>query len=214
MPLLLGLKGVCHEMHTTEKTVCSIISAKSKSNSKILHPVFQGPSWVQIMKQNGGRKSRDTLPLRVDREHFLSFLAGYDWYSLLWFHRLTFIWQGKGQNNAFGLFILVKIVQKWKTFVRQEPKEKVFTYSKDLNEQYQISTSSFFIVQFHSNSKGGIRTQDHQKSKTACNLWATYFNMYSMIDKYFIINNRNIYNFFSLLCQNKLFWTVHFSLGN
>ena len=41
------------------------ISTKSKPNSKILQPVYQGPIiiWVRIRKK-GGLKSRDTLPLR------------------------------------------------------------------------------------------------------------------------------------------------------
>ena len=42
----------------------SNISSKSKQNSKILQPVYQGPRWVRLMKKTGGRKSRDTLPLR------------------------------------------------------------------------------------------------------------------------------------------------------
>ena len=28
-------------------------------------PVYQGPRWVQIREKTGGRKSRDTLPLKT-----------------------------------------------------------------------------------------------------------------------------------------------------
>ena len=50
---------LCCMMHTSELFKNSNISAKSK----ILHPVYQGPRWVRLMNKNGGRKSRDTLPL-------------------------------------------------------------------------------------------------------------------------------------------------------
>ena len=43
----------------------STISAKSKQNSRIFQPVYQGPRWVQIVEKTGGRKSRDTLPLSI-----------------------------------------------------------------------------------------------------------------------------------------------------
>ena len=47
------------------RTLWSNFSAKSKPNLKILQPVYQGPRWVQIINK-GGRKSRDTLPLRSE----------------------------------------------------------------------------------------------------------------------------------------------------
>ena len=40
-----------------------LLNLKSKLNSNILYPVYQGPRRVRIMKKNRVRKSRDTLPL-------------------------------------------------------------------------------------------------------------------------------------------------------
>ena len=56
---------LCGVLHTTETTLWSNISAKSKPNSKILWPVYQGFRWVRIMTKIRGRKSRDTLPLTI-----------------------------------------------------------------------------------------------------------------------------------------------------
>ena len=52
-------------MYTEERFKNSNILAKSKLNSKIPYPVYQGRRCVQIMKK-GGRKSRDTLPLTLE----------------------------------------------------------------------------------------------------------------------------------------------------
>ena len=48
------------------RTLCLNTSANSKPNSKILLTCYQGPRRVQIMKKNGGKKSRDTLPLKIE----------------------------------------------------------------------------------------------------------------------------------------------------
>ena len=36
-----------------------------------LQPIYQGPRWVRIMEKPGGRKSRDTLPLKKREKNVL-----------------------------------------------------------------------------------------------------------------------------------------------
>ena len=70
----LALQCASHCRVSNLSSVCNLywsnISAKSKPNSKILWPVYQGPDGSKLWK-NGGRKSRDTLPLKINCYFFL-----------------------------------------------------------------------------------------------------------------------------------------------
>ena len=50
-------------MHIAEFFKIRIIAAKLKRNLKILKPI-RGPDGFELGKTTGGRKSRDTLPLK------------------------------------------------------------------------------------------------------------------------------------------------------
>ena len=62
---LLSLKFLLTPRSRIFQTLRSNISLKTKPNSKILYPVYQGPIWVRIMEKNRGQKSRDTLHLSI-----------------------------------------------------------------------------------------------------------------------------------------------------
>ena len=54
-------------MHTTELFKNSNISAKLKPNSKYFTLFIRGPDGFQSWEEMGGRKSRDTLPLKWEQ---------------------------------------------------------------------------------------------------------------------------------------------------